>query len=292
MTGYLVARGVLLVTSWISLLSWLLCHCLMLAPHAPGIVVKDHIAQGVNLQPGVVFGARYAARLDELAATVKRWGRWRRRYASSERLHRGQAALASSHRRCSCCCLKFLNRKARIGFAIALVVVGAASWPVAINLRNNVASFIHEMQTYDPSQDGSRSGERLVYWQKALAMVASAPLIGHGTGSILDQFRHAAEGQTGASADISTNPHNQTFAAAIQLGLLGVAVLLAMWGAHLTLFRGEGLAGVWFGFAIVVQNLVGSLFNSHLLDFTQGWSYVVGVGVAGGVMMKTSRERR
>ena len=31
-----------------------------------------------------------------------------------------------------------------------------------------------------------------------------------------------------------------------------------------------------------VQNIVGSLFNSHLFDFGQGWVYVLGVGVAGG----------
>ena len=37
---------------------------------------------------------------------------------------------------------------------------------------------------------------------------------------------------------------------------------------------------------LVVQNIVGSLFNSHLFDFTQGWVYVFGVGVAGGMVLK------
>ena len=45
-------------------------------------------------------------------------------------------------------------------------------------------------------------------------------------------------------------PHNQTFAVAIELGLVGVAVLWAMWIAHLFLFRGNGLAG-WMGLVIV-----------------------------------------
>jgi O-antigen ligase len=31
---------------------------------------------------------------------------------------------------------------------------------------------------------------------------------------------------------------------------------------------------------------VGSLFNSHLFDFTHGWGYVIGVGIAGGVMLR------
>jgi O-antigen ligase len=55
-----------------------------------------------------------------------------------------------------------------------------------------------------------------------------------------------------------------------------------MWIAHLLLFRGNGLAE-WIGLVIVTQNIVGSLFNSHLFDFVQGWVYVIGVGVAGGI---------
>ncbi len=72
---------------------------------------------------------------------------------------------------------------------------------------------------------------------------------------------------------------------AIQLGLVGVTVLWAMWIAHLLLFRGNGLAE-WIGLAVVAQNLVGSLFNSHLFDFVQGWVYVIGVGVAGGAALR------
>jgi hypothetical protein len=36
----------------------------------------------------------------------------------------------------------------------------------------------------------------------------------------------------------------------------------------------------------VVQNMVGSLFNSHLSDFTQGWLYVFAVGVLGGTALR------
>jgi O-antigen ligase len=33
----------------------------------------------------------------------------------------------------------------------------------------------------------------------------------------------------------------------------------------------------------VVQNFISSLLNSHLFDFHEGWIYVLGVGVAGGM---------
>ncbi len=61
-----------------------------------------------------------------------------------------------------------------------------------------------------------------------------------------------------------------------------------MWVAHLFLFRGNDLAA-WIGLVIVTQNIIGSLFNSHLFDFVQGWVYVIGVGVAGGMALKRHR---
>ena len=62
-----------------------------------------------------------------------------------------------------------------------------------------------------------------------------------------------------------------------------------MWIAHLLLFRGEQLAA-FAGLVIVAQNIVGSLFNSHLFDFTQGWLYVIGVGVAAGLVRRIGAE--
>ena len=37
---------------------------------------------------------------------------------------------------------------------------------------------------------------------------------------------------------------------------------------------------------VVVQNMFSSLFNSHLFDFHEGWMYVLGVGVAGGMVLR------
>lgn len=76
----------------------------------------------------------------------------------------------------------------------------------------------------------------------------------------------------------TVNPHNQTFMIAIQLGFIGVLVLYAMWIFHFTMFvRGAGLVS-WIGLAVVTQNVVGSLFNTHLFDVVQGWIYFFGVG--------------
>jgi hypothetical protein len=42
---------------------------------------------------------------------------------------------------------------------------------------------------------------------------------------------------------------------------------------------------------VVVQNMLSSLLNTHLFDFTSGWIYVLGVGVAGGMALAAKRTR-
>ena len=132
----------------------------------------------------------------------------------------------------------------------------------------------------------TRQGYIWSFCESRWSFVETAPIIGHGTGTIRQQFRNSLASQDGAAAAPTDNPHNQILAVGIQLGLVGVAVLLAMWIAHLLLFvRGAGLTA-WIGAIVVVQNIVASLFNSHLFDFTSGWLYVFGVGVAGGMVLR------
>jgi O-antigen ligase len=160
----------------------------------------------------------------------------------------------------------------------AVALLAAAIWNASPNLRATVYGH-PELQN---DQSGVRS--RLEYWRKSLRFFAEAPLIGHGTGSTRGLFERAAIDQKGVHAEVVGNPHNQTLNVAVQWGLIGIAVLYAMWSLHLLLFRGDGLAG-WIGLLVVVQNVLSSLFNSHLFDFHEGWIYVLGVGVAGGMVL-------
>jgi O-antigen ligase len=180
---------------------------------------------------------------------------------------------------------KKLSTKGIVVLVAIAISVGAVGWFSSLYLRERTTQLWTDFQKYEATDEKNSSGERIEFWKKSIAFVREAPIIGHGTGSMHSLFIKSAAGQTGAAGSVTTNPHNQTFAVAIQLGLLGAAVLWAMWIVHLLLFRGGGLAE-WIGLVIVVQNIVGSLFNSHLFDFGQGWVYVFGVGVAGGMVLK------
>ena len=141
-----------------------------------------------------------------------------------------------------------------MGTVLLAGIVGVAIWFWSPYLRDRLTTSVAELQAYRVKDAANSTGLHLEFLRKSLTFVQTAPIVGHGTGSIPEQFRNAAVGHDGASSAPSENPHNQIFAVAIQLGLVGAAVLLAMWIAHFLLFlRGAGLTA-WIGMIVVVQN--------------------------------------
>jgi len=174
--------------------------------------------------------------------------------------------------------------------SILLIICAAATlsvvaWYASPQFRWTAESFQRDYRLYMERNEPTSLGLRLEFWRKSLGFFAEAPVIGHGTGATRGLFeRVATGGVTQASGEVIGNPHNQTLNVAVQWGIVGVAILYAMWVLHLLLFRGGGFVN-WIGLLVVVQNIFSSLFNSHIFDFHEGWMYVLGVGVAGGMAL-------
>jgi O-antigen ligase len=167
--------------------------------------------------------------------------------------------------------------------ACLIVAAAAAAFVYSPKIQGRLVAIVTEVQQSRTQQTTTSAGARYDFWTTGIGIVARAPVIGHGTGSVHDTFiRVAAE--RGSRKPATTNPHNQTLTVAIQLGFAGTLLLFAIWLSHALLFRGGGLAE-WVGLAVVAQNVIGSLFNNHLFDFTQAWIYMFGVGVAGGMVL-------
>ena len=174
----------------------------------------------------------------------------------------------------------------------AAIVLGVIAWTLRLICASAPTSIWIEAQKYEADKRETSSGERLEFWKKSLEFISQAPVIGHGTGTIrIAVMRSPPWGRLAPPASFLPIRTIRRFAVGIQLGVVGIAVLWAMWIAHLMLFRGGGLAA-WVGLVVVVQNIVGSLFNSHLFDFTQGWVYVIGVGVAEGIAMMDRKHEK
>lgn len=165
----------------------------------------------------------------------------------------------------------------------ALLAVLAGLWMVSPNLQHKVSAAFTEYRLAQSERGSTSVGQRLELWGKSIELIKAAPVIGHGTGSARILLTRDVEQQ--ASIPAIGNPHNQTLLFMIQWGLLGAVLLYTMWATHLLTFRGEGIIA-WIGFVAVVQNILSSLFNSHLSDFYQGWLYVLAVGIAAGAQTR------
>jgi O-antigen ligase len=282
--GLLLSCTVLLAVSWVFVVA-----DIRLTGRNVGVPVKDYINQSGFFAIGV-FVAAYMA-VDD----------WRERslarailLSSLALLFLANLAFVASSRTILVVipvllvllAIRQFRWKAVFGVAAAAPLLAAVVWTSSSYLRERGMSIADEVRGYVAEGAVTSAGLRLEFYRKSVDFIADAPLLGHGTGSIQPLFRRSIVGQTGLAAMFAANPHQQTLAVAIQLGLVGAALLWAMWIAHLLLFRGGGVVA-WFGLVVVVQTIVGSLFNSHLFDFTQGWTYVFGVGVAGGMLLRS-----
>jgi O-antigen ligase len=286
-TAFLVSATALLATSYTIMLGSIELG------HGPGVPVKDYISQS-----GIFVLCAFAL----LYLALDQWPGYRTRasaLAGLALLFLANIAFVTTSRTTllSIPALYVVWGVYRLrgswtlaAFLGAGVVLGALLWVAAPKISGRLDHVLVEISEYRATGVNTSAGARLAFWQDSLAGLREAPLIGHGTGTIAATLR-----RFGDAASMPANPHNEIFAIGIQFGIVGIIVLLAMWLVHWRLFFRTGPAG-FFGLIAVTQNIIGSLFNSHLMDFTQSWIYVFAVGVFGAMQMspsgKDARMRR
>lgn len=290
LVAFLISSTLLMTASWIVgfiptlTLKWYM---------EPGVVVKNHIDQshvfalcaiGLAWPISILIQARRLLPAALLAVVALGF------FANMTFINLSRTVLITIPVIVAIALLHLLSWRGVIGALGVLAVLGAVAWSTSPVLHTKAMSLFPPYRLYEPAGEPTSIEIRYEFWRKSTEFIREAPLIGHGTGSIRRLFEQATLNQTGAAAEITGNPHNQTLSVAIQWGIAGVIALYAMWLVHLVLFRNAGWAN-WAGFLIVVQNIVSSLFNSHLFDFLEGWIYVLGVGVLGGMVLR-ERPRR
>ena len=293
LVAFLASCAVLMVVSWIVALDPSLTLKRPDEPGGNGIFVKNYIAQSQEfalcavilifpiitllregkLRPALLLTAVSASFfLNMVFVVVSR--------TALVTLPVMLAAFAMAH----------LKWRANLLVLVAVVVFGALAWTLSPQLQATMDTFTRDYRIYKERNQPTSIGLRLEFWEKSLRFFAEAPVVGHGTGSTRGLFEAAVTGPAVlAQGQVIGNPHNQTLNVAVQWGAVGVVILYAMWLSHFALFRGEGLAA-WIGLMVVLQNVFSSLFNSHLFDFHEGWKYVLGVGIAGGMVLRAGSE--
>jgi O-antigen ligase len=155
---------------------------------------------------------------------------------------------------------------------IAAVLVAALMVaPGAFQLR--VAQIQSEVAQWRPGAPGEFSsvGTRIELYRVSVAIVLDRPVLGHGTGSFTKAF---ADKTRGSPTPPSHNPHNEYLHLTVQLGLVGLAALLYLFVTQWRLApRLASPPEFRLARGLILMMAVGCLFNSWLLDHTEGLFY-------------------
>jgi O-antigen ligase len=188
-------------------------------------------------------------------------------------------------------CFDWLGRK---GLAVAVavcLVTGVAGYYAPGPMQQRIKLATTEVEMWQPGKgamNSNSSGLRLDYYTNSLSIIRDHPLFGVGTGGFEKAYDEKVRNTAMAS---SNNPHNQYLLITVQLGVLGLGLLLYLF---YTQWRMAGLLPT-----VLEQNLArgvlltiasGSLLNSLLLDHSEGlfFAWASGVLFAG---LNVARQR-
>ena len=151
--------------------------------------------------------------------------------------------------------------------ALIFALVGAAAYQWSGNFHERVHATIDEAGAWQPGKGGQTSiGLRFDYYANTLDIIQDHPWFGVGTGGFQGAYGERIKDSGMAP---SNNPHNQYLLIAAQLGLAGLAVLIWLYAVY---WRQAGRLEPAFSQiarGVLLAMLVGNLFNSFMLDFTE-----------------------
>lgn len=126
-----------------------------------------------------------------------------------------------------------------------------------------------QTQNYLHSETGETNtsmGQRLTFWKHSLTLISEHPWLGHGTGSYPIEYLKVA-----SKTDIaSSNPHNEYLMITVQIGIAGLSLFLAFLFSQYRYSLKLVNESKWLAQGVLVALATNSLFNSSILDFTEG----------------------
>ena len=168
------------------------------------------------------------------------------------------------------------TRKWLLPGILLITLVGGSVFVVSSGMGNRMSSIVAGVEGSDENAAASSAGLRLQFYRGSLAVIGHHPILGTGTGSFNRVYNAEAAVENLAP---TANPHNEFLMIGVQTGIVGVAALLALFGA---LWFGAARlppADAWRGRAVTLALAISCLFNSSLLDHVDGQSFAFQIGL-------------
>ena len=129
---------------------------------------------------------------------------------------------------------------------------------------------------------------RFDWWHNSLSLISEKPYFGHGTGPFEAEQAKIIKGTKTMKSD---NPHNEFLLLGVQVGLVGVALYLAILASLFIASFRNARPGNFLLQGVVIAMFCGCLMNSFLYDSHQGHFFAIMSAVLLFSYPKKSRER-
>jgi len=158
----------------------------------------------------------------------------------------------------------------------ALVVGIGGLYSLSHNFQHGVDKTIIALRHYQATQADNSTAVRYEYLRNAWGLYQEHPWLGTGTGSYAPRYLALVTEKDIFPGD---NPHNEYLMLGIQLGLPGIMLFVAWLGAMMYYSRYLDKEARYLAQGVALMMAVGCLFNSLLLDFTEGHVFAYFTGV-------------
>jgi O-antigen ligase len=157
-----------------------------------------------------------------------------------------------------------------------IVLIAASVFYLAPELASRMNSVVSAAE--GTTNGGTLSArQRIMFYQVSLQAIGQHPIFGTGTGSFAQVFNPLLPSD--ASYAITTNPHNEYLIIGVQIGVVGVGLLLAMIAALWFLAARLPPPDSWRARCVTVALAASCLFNSSLLDHANGHSFMLQIAL-------------
>jgi O-antigen ligase len=162
--------------------------------------------------------------------------------------------------------------------AVVLACAFSGAYYGSANFHSRVDAIASDLSRWQPGAGDSTSvGQRVGYYRTSAQIVAEHPLTGVGTGAFPDAYARQVKG---TDAPATTNPHNDYLYVGVQLGVPGMLLMLVLYGtAWHSARRLPSRLERDLARGVVLTMAIGGLFNSVLLDHTEGLLFAWAVAV-------------
>jgi len=155
--------------------------------------------------------------------------------------------------------------------AASLAIGGTVYLIPSSSLHQRTLTTINEIQDWRAGKPPTPANMRLESWSNSLKIVREHPLVGVGTGGFAAAYAKQVEG---TSMMPLRQPENQYLLTTVQLGIVGLAALLALFAIQWRFAsRFATRTDTDLARGLVITMAVGCMFNSFLFDHTEALFY-------------------